>query len=486
MLTSIPHFDQWLGDWAMEPERFMASYTSLIGLDLHVHLQTGPERAAAAAKEQSQQVRAGQVAIVGLYGALMKSVPSGEQGTSTVLARRKIRAAAADPEIAAIMLHIDSPGGTVAGTESLAADIADARKRKPVYAYIEDLGASAAYWLASQADKIFANGSALVGSIGTYAVVYDLAGKAAMQGIKVHVVRAGEMKGAGEAGTEVTPALLTEIQQRVNERNEFFVRGVATGRGLSLEKARGLADGRIYIAAQAQAKGLIDGVQAFDETMSQLVAYASKRRVPKMDASMTEAVVATAQATAGEASSNSTQTIAAGGASAPANSQASGNSAAAAPRPATLAELKAACPGASNDFLVSQLEANATVGQAASAWMTKLAADNQKLSQENTALKATGNAAAAAGQETAPKKPGAPSVPAGAGSKNAGGDALGGDAIAQWDEAVQEVMDAKKCTKAVAVRQVAIDQPELQAAYVAEYTKVNGPKVQRTRATAKA
>jgi signal peptide peptidase SppA len=416
--VSIPHFDQWVGDWAMEPDRFMASYNTLMGLDLHVHLQTGPERAAAAAREQSQQVTAGQIAIVGL----MKSVPSGEQGTSTVIARRKIRAAAQDPEIAAIMLHIDSPGGTVSGTEALAADIAAARKRKPVYAYIEDLGASAAYWLASQADKIFANGSGLVGSIGTYMVVHDVSGMAAMKGVKVHVIRAGEMKGQGEPGTEISAALLAEWQGRVTERNEFFVRGVAAGRGMSIEKVRALADGRIHIAGQALAKGLIDGVQAFDETMTQLVAFASKKKGVRMDATMTEAVVATAVSTDNAAASGSPAPQG-GGASSP-------QTATPAARPATLAELKAGCPSAGNDFLISQLEANATLDQARSAWMTQLVADKQKLAQEKAELEKAKPTVA-----TTVRKPGAPSVPA---AEQSQGSTDSGDAVERYQQLVAE------------------------------------------------
>lgn len=449
---NIPHFDQWLGDWAMEPDRFMAAYRSLVGMDLHVHLQTGPERAAAVAREQSQPVNVGDVAVVGLYGILMKSVPSGEQGTSTVLARRKIRAAAADPAVSAIMLHISSPGGTVDGTEALASDVADARKKKPVYAFVEDLGASAAYWIASQADKIFANGTALVGSIGTYAVVNDMSGMAAQKGIKVHVVRAGEMKGQGEPGTEISAELLAELQTRVNSRNDFFIRGVAAGRGLSEAKARELADGRVHIAAQAQAKGLIDGVQAFDVTMTQLAAFAMKRRT-KMDATMTAAVVETA-----------VEQGAATGGAVPAQ-HATGNTGGQAAsgtqtsRPATLGELKAACPGAGNDFLVAQLEANATAGQAAGAWTAQVSRENADLKQKLANAEKTSATAS-----STPKKPGAPSVPA-ARAASAEQQEDDSEPIQAFENAVQAHV-GKGMERSNAIDLVAKRQPELHRNYL--------------------
>jgi protease-4 len=129
------------------------------------------------------------VAVISLTGKLMKQQASMGGGTSTVQARRDIRAAASDPDIGAILLRIDSPGGTAAGTKELADEITAAKTKKPVWAYVEDMAASAAYWAASQASRIIANETALVGSIGTYGVVQDTSGMAAMEGVKVHVIR---------------------------------------------------------------------------------------------------------------------------------------------------------------------------------------------------------------------------------------------------------------------------------------------------------
>ncbi len=468
---NIPHLDQWMGDWAMEPDRFEASRAALMNLDLHVHMQAGPGLAAAEAKRQSEPNTVGNVEILHLTGSLMKSVPSAVEGTSTVIARRRVRQAAQDPNVSAILLHIDSPGGTVDGTEALAADVAAAAKRKPVYAYIDDLGASAAYWIASQATKVFANATALVGSIGTYAVVHDLSAKAVKDGVKVHVVRAGAMKGQGVPGTEISAELLTMVQERINERNEFFLRGVASGRGLSVERVRELADGRIHLAAKAKDLKLIDGVQSLDATYAQLLAaVSSPKGQSKMDATQSLAVAATAVAIDTASASPGNAPAAPAPAPAPAATPA-------APKAATLAELKAACPGAGNDFLVAQLEAGATVQTAIAARMQQLQAENAEL---RTKAAAPAPAAAAAPE---PKKPGASPVPAGAAAAKEG--AATGDAIAQWTERMEELTTTGKRTKAAAARELAISEPELHASYIAEYTRANAHKVTRSRETAK-
>jgi ClpP class serine protease len=102
--------------------------------------------------------------------------------------------------------------GSYPGRTNWQADVREANKKKPVTAYIEDLGASAAYWVASQAGKIYSNEPGFVGSIGTYLVVEDWSGAAeGAWASKVHVVKAGEFKGAGYPGTPVTDAQLRGV-----------------------------------------------------------------------------------------------------------------------------------------------------------------------------------------------------------------------------------------------------------------------------------
>lgn len=220
-------------------------------------------------------------AVIPLMGPLSKGGSYKFEGTSTVRTRRALRQAAADEEVGSILLHIDSPGGHVAGIESLAGDVAAIRGRKPIVAHIDDLGASAAYWVASQADSIAANATSEVGSIGTIAVVEDSSGRMDRLGIKVHVISTGPYKGAGVEGAPISDATLAYLHERVNAINGHFLAAVQRGRGFSAEHMTALADGRVHIAAQAQAHGLIDRVQSLEETVEQVASGAARPSRPR-------------------------------------------------------------------------------------------------------------------------------------------------------------------------------------------------------------
>ncbi len=206
----------------------------------------------------------GGIASIAMIGPMMKG-PSKFGGTDTVRTRGAVRAPASDPSVKAVMLHIDSPGGTVAGTAELAGDVRAANKFKPVFAHIEDLGASAAFYVASQARRITATATSHVGSIGTMATVVDSSEAASMEGIKVHVISTGSHKGDLADGTPVTDEQLAEVQRLANETNQHFLAAVKAGRGLSAAQLREASDGRVFLAAQAQDMGLIDAVATVDQ-----------------------------------------------------------------------------------------------------------------------------------------------------------------------------------------------------------------------------
>jgi signal peptide peptidase SppA len=208
------------------------------------------------------------VAVVPIVGQMQKGFTK-FGGTSTVATRQALRLALSDPAVGSIMLAVDSPGGTVAGTEELAHAVREADKVKPVVAHVEDTGASAAYWVASQARRVTAAPTAEVGSIGTVAVVADTSGAAALEGVKVHVIATGPFKGAGFDGAPITDDQLATIRDRVVALNEHFLAAVAGGRKVSPEKVRNdWADGRVWIAGTAKSMGLVDGVERFDAALA--------------------------------------------------------------------------------------------------------------------------------------------------------------------------------------------------------------------------
>jgi signal peptide peptidase SppA len=224
----------------------------------------------------------GTTAVINLDGVLQKYADFFTMlgfGTSMAFVVDQIQRAVADDDVESILLRVDSPGGTVAGTSDLAEAVAAAAKVKTLYAYAEDCCASAAYWVGSQASKLYCNSTAMVGSIGTYMLIEDFSKLANTAGITVHVIRAGEFKGSGAVGTEITSEQLAEFQRTVDELNAHFLEGVATGRKLSRERVKELADGRVHIGAAAKSLGLVDGVRSFAQALEEL--QATKPRTPK-------------------------------------------------------------------------------------------------------------------------------------------------------------------------------------------------------------
>jgi len=209
------------------------------------------------------------IAHIEVSGPMMKG-DSKFGGTNTVRTRRAIREAVADEHVRGLMIHIDSPGGTVAGTSDLASDVRRAGKEKPVFAHIDDIGASAAFWTASQAGQVSIGKTGEVGSIGAVAVVEDTSKAAEMSGVEVHVVSTGAFKGAFADGAPVLPAHLEMLQDRLDNVHDFFMRDIARGRRMPLDSVRKVADGRVFSAAKGAELGLVDKVASFDEAVSDL------------------------------------------------------------------------------------------------------------------------------------------------------------------------------------------------------------------------
>lgn len=278
--------------WAIEPVAGDRLWKQLASISIEVHQEDIEVRGYAAAPvDRTYPVEDGGIAVISIVGPMTKSPTSMDSGVSTVRIRQQIRTAAVDPEVKGIMLRIDSPGGSVSGTGDLAKDVAIAASKKALMAYCEDSCCSAAYWVASQAGKIMANDTAIVGSIGTYMAIADSSEMYDAAGVKVHVLSTGQYKGAGVDGSPIPDEHLADFQRLVEDLNEHFLQGVAKGRGMDMSRVRELADGRVHVAlnkgggASARSLGLIDGVGSFDKAMSELrdLADAGKTKSVKAD-----------------------------------------------------------------------------------------------------------------------------------------------------------------------------------------------------------
>ena len=149
--------------WAIDVQRFRSMVLAVEAAGIPEHVAANVGAGIDAGPDFGFEFFDG-LAIVTLHGSLMKH-RSSYGGTSTVVARRAIRNAEHDERVRSILLHVDSPGGTVSGTMDLAKVVA--ATKKPIQAFIEDCGCSAAFWIASQADKIYTNSTAPSATVTT-------------------------------------------------------------------------------------------------------------------------------------------------------------------------------------------------------------------------------------------------------------------------------------------------------------------------------
>jgi signal peptide peptidase SppA len=278
ILPAFPRVTDYAGLWCVEETAAAAMIRRAQATDWAAHLEANADPRPRAAVQLLSAGGGRSVAVVRLDGTLMKAASS-FGGTSTVQARRDIRAAVADPDVAAILLAIDSPGGTVSGTDDLAADVKAANKEKPVWAFVSDLCASAAYWVASQCEAIYANSdTAWVGSIGTFLALTDDSKAAADAGVEAVVFRTGPLKGSGAAaGDPITEDMRTHFQGLVEKSQATFDAAVRKGRDLTDAQLAAVRTGGVFTAAEATDRKLIDGVQSLDKTVSALIRAANAR-----------------------------------------------------------------------------------------------------------------------------------------------------------------------------------------------------------------
>jgi signal peptide peptidase SppA len=177
-----------------------------------------------------------------------------------------------DPEIGAIILDVDSPGGHVNGIDELSTKIFEARGNKPIVAVANHTMASAAYWVGTAADEIVVTPSGEVGSIGVFAVHRDMSKAMEQDGIKVSIISEGKYKTEGNPYEPLTEEARTGIQLRVSEAYDAFIASVARNRGVKQAVVRdGFGEGRVVGARQAVESGMADRVGTLEETIYRLL-----------------------------------------------------------------------------------------------------------------------------------------------------------------------------------------------------------------------
>ncbi len=175
-----------------------------------------------------------------------------------------------DPEVVALLLRISSPGGEATACDVIRREVLELkRKRKlPVVACIVETGASGGYYIATAADTIVAHPTAVVGSIGVLLQTVNVDGLMRKIGVSFLTIKSGDYK---DLGSPFRPASEQEVQILdgiVRQLHERFVEVVDEGRtGLSRDEVSALADGTVWAAAEARARGLVDSVGYLDDAI---------------------------------------------------------------------------------------------------------------------------------------------------------------------------------------------------------------------------
>lgn len=215
------------------------------------------------------------VAVLPIEGVIAKRANLFSQisgGASTQLIERDLRDALADPAVHSIILAIDSPGGTVDGTQSLANAVRAGLDSKPIVTLASGVMASAAYWIGSAAGAAYiADDTTNVGSIGVVAKHMDISRAEEQQGVKTTEIYAGKYKRIASQHAPLTEEGRQSIQDAVDYTYSIFVQAVAQHRGVTTEKVlTDMADGRVYIGQQAIEAGLVDGVSTLEALVAKL------------------------------------------------------------------------------------------------------------------------------------------------------------------------------------------------------------------------
>lgn len=270
--------------WLMEPTA--AEKYAAVALDL---LQPGAVINPVNGREHDTQnvpYTKNGVYVLPVSGPIMKNENCGTPGTSNMVA--SLQQAIADPNIEAIVLQIDSPGGTVDGTKIFA----DAIKQstKPVVAYVDGLMASAAYWIGSSASSIIASTPIdIIGSIGTMVQWADFTEAYKQRGIKVHEAYASDSVDKNKIFSNATitgnyTEIVTKVLDPINEQFLSAVKDNRSGK-IDLNKENVLT-GKTYMAKDALKNGLIDKIGTLDQAIKTAKGLASAKAKTKMETNM--------------------------------------------------------------------------------------------------------------------------------------------------------------------------------------------------------
>lgn len=211
------------------------------------------------------------VALIHVDGVITAGSSGGlfsSDNGSAVKVVERLEKARKNKDIKAIVLRVDSPGGSPAGSEEIYNEIMRVRNTKPVYTSMGDVAASGGYYVASACDRIFADASTVTGSIGVIMETADLSGLFKKLGIDPQVIKSGKHKDIGSPNRPMTPEEKRLIQAMIDDTYDQFLDAVSRGRKMPKAKVKEYATGIVFTGRQAKQIRLIDEIGGLHETIN--------------------------------------------------------------------------------------------------------------------------------------------------------------------------------------------------------------------------
>ena len=229
-------------------------------------------------QSQSQPVKGDHIAVIVAQGEISDGrAPAGKVGGLSTA--DLVRQATQDEEVKAIVLRVNSPGGSVLGSELVRDQLRLARAQgKPVVVSMGDVAASGGYWISMASDAVVADPATITGSIGVFAILPTGKGLMGKAGIHTGGYRTTWLAGAYDPRLALDPRVQALAQSSVEHIYSDFIAKVAQTRGLDVARVDTLAQGRIWTGAQAYERKLVDRVGSFDDAVDQARQRVAKRK----------------------------------------------------------------------------------------------------------------------------------------------------------------------------------------------------------------
>jgi protease-4 len=215
------------------------------------------------------------VSVVRMEGTLVTGELSGKDFSASEQVGRELRSAADDPMVEAIVLRVNSPGGTPAAAQEIIRDLEYAKTKKPVVVSMGDMATSAAYFVSAHANRIYANPDTFTAGIGVVWTFPDISRWMTREGYNVSIVKSGSMKDMGSASRPITEEEMLYAQEIVNASFESLMRDVLAQRPIARSD---IEDGRVIRGADAVKINLVDELGNLNDAIEGAKSLAGRSR----------------------------------------------------------------------------------------------------------------------------------------------------------------------------------------------------------------